>query len=877
MGKSALLEDAVRGDGDFRVLRARGAEMETHLAFAALHQLLKPVLGCLNRLPAHHAHALRSAIGLDPSSATDPFLVAVATLGALAEAAESSPVVCLIDDAQWLDAASSQALLFVARRLDVEPVVMLFAVRSADAFDDDASFAAAGLPELRLGGLDAGGAAELLRNRTGRRVDPTVCGRLVEETEGNPLALLELSADLTPGQLSGWEALPQRLPLTHRLERLFADRIGRLPLGARRALLLAAADDTGRLRTVLLAAPAIGVPAGSLDDAERAGLVRAHDGVLTFRHPLVRSAVYSAATASERQEAHRALAAVMDSQGDADRRAWHLAAAAVEPDETVVTELDGAAARAHARGGFQAAGAALERAAELTTNPEERCRRLVSAAQNEWLAGRFARVAGLLHAARPLASEPLLRADIAQLRAWCELSVGSTSAARRLLADTAQEVAQIDPERARRLLAESAAAAWFAPEARGGVALRRLAADLGPPEDSYAQFFADTLEGYLCQLDGDLAGAFHRLTSAMLLAERMDQPELLTFAGHHAFVVGDNEAATRIAAQVVGRARATGQVIDLLFGLPRLVLADFGAGRWTAAAAGAGEAVRLAHEIGQSDLAALPTAWLCLLAALRGDSDAFWERAAEAEKLADARGLGTAEGTVRDVVRWARAVQKATTARPATAASLLGELRQPVVVDMATLDGIESAVLAGRRDEALRWLAPVEAFRAANGAAWACARAAHGHALLSTGDVAEAHFHEALSQHDRAQRPFDRARTLLAYGEFLRRGRRRGTARAPLQSALDVFEGLGATPWAERARMELRACGQTARTRDPSTLLQLTAQEVQVARFVARGLPTREVAAQMFLSPRTIDFHLRNVFTKLGITSRAELAGLPLD
>jgi DNA-binding CsgD family transcriptional regulator len=628
---------------------------------------------------------------------------------------------------------------------------------------------------------------------------------------------------------------------------------------------------------VLRAAAALGGSTGTLDGAEQAGLVRVRDDVVTFQHPLVRSAVYQAATAGERREAHRALAAVIDAHGDADRRAWHLAAAAVEPDGMVVAELDAAAERAHDRGGYEAAGAALERAAELTTDPSARCRRLVSAAENDWLAGRFMRVAGLLQAALPLASEPPLRADIGQLRAWCELSIGSATAARSLLLGAAEETVHIDAQRARRLLAAAAAAAWFSPDARGGGELHRIAGRLGPsPDGSYDRFFADTLAGYLCRLDGDLPAAFRRLTAAIVLAERLDQAELLAFAGHHAFVIGDDEAAIRLNAQVVGRARATGQVNELLFGLTRLAVAELNAGRWTAAAEAA-EAVRLAREIGQPDLAAVPTAWLCLLAALRGDSDGFWSRADEADHVADTHPLGVADGRVRDVVRWGRAVHKATMARPATAATVLGELSDPVIMDMATLDGIESAVLAGRRDEALRWLAPLEAFGSATGAAWSLARAAHGHALLSVGEVAEAYFDEALSHHERARRPFERARTLLAYGEFLRRARRRGTARAPLETALDVFESLGASPWTERARMELRACGQTARSRDPSTLLQLTAQEIQVARFVARGLPTREVAAQMFLSPRTIDYHLRNVFTKLGVSSRAELAGLPLD
>ena len=824
MGKSALLEDAVRRDGDFRVLRARGAEMESHLPFAGLHQLLKPVLDCLGRLPDHHARALRAAIGIDPSSGTDPFLVAVATLGTLAEAAESSPVVCLVDDAQWLDAASRQALLFVARRLDVEHVVMLFAVRSAGGFDEESSFPAAGLPELRLSGLDEEAAAQLLRDRVGRPVDPTVCRRLVEETEGNPLALLELSADLTPAQLSGRESLPLRLPLTHRLERLFADRIGRLPPRARRALLLAAADDTGRLRTVLLAAPTLGVSTGSLDHAERAGLVQARDGVLTFRHPLVRSAVYQAATAAERQEAHRALAAVMDSHGDADRRAWHLAAAAVEPDEMVVAELDGAAARAHDRGGFEAAGAALERAAELTRAPEERCRRLVSAAQNQWLAGRFTRVAGLLHAARPLASEPSMRADIGQLRAWCELSVGSTTAAERLLLDAAQEVAHIDPPRARRLLAECAAAAWFAPDARGVVELRRIAAGLGPPEDSCAQFFADTLAGYLCQMEGDLAGAFRRLTAAIDLAERMDRPELLTFAGHHAFLVGDNEAAIRISAQVVGRARATGQVIELLFALPRLVRPN------SAPVGGQPPLPAPARRCGWPGRPASRScprcrlAWLCLLAALRGDEPRLLgpgRRRPSTRRLPRAR---RATEPVQEILLWARAVQKAQTARPAI------RLRAARAADPSGGDHVGGG---GRRRGRHRargsgtrrcgWLGAVRGSSPGTpGRPGRDARVAHCHGLLAAGRGRRGLLPRgARATPRRPQRPFERARTELAYGESPCDGcaeadGRAGAARRPRwTSSRASGRRRGPSGHAE----ELRACGQTARKRDPSTLL----------------------------------------------------------
>jgi DNA-binding CsgD family transcriptional regulator len=328
---------------------------------------------------------------------------------------------------------------------------------------------------------------------------------------------------------------------------------------------------------------------------------------------------------------------------------------------------------------------------------------------------------------------------------------------------------------------------------------------------------------------------------------------------------------------VAAAARLEGRAAELLFALPRLAQAELLTGRWPAAAASAAEAVRLATGTGQPALSAMPLAWLTLLAALRSDEDGFWSLVAETEQLAAAHGLGVFQRPVHDIVVWARAVQKATTARPASAETLLGELDHPVVVTMAALDGVEAAVHAGRHASALEWLGAIDAVAGHTGAPWARARAAFAHGLLSEGHRAEQRFEEALDHHHRARRPFERARTELAYGELLRRARRRVDARDHLEAALDTFERLEAAPWAERARSELRASGQAARRRDPSTLVRLTPQELQVARFVARGLPTREVAAQLYLSPRTVDFHLRNVFAKLGISSRAQLAQLPLD
>jgi DNA-binding CsgD family transcriptional regulator len=871
-GKSALLHDAIAGASDARLLLARGAETETELPFAALHQLLRPLFDRVDRLPAHQARALRGALGVEPAAGDDRFLVALAVLGLLADAAEDAPLLCVVDDAHWLDESSAATLLFVARRLEAERVAMLFAARDEDV----RGFAAVGLPELRLFGLDRQAAAGLLDERVDVEVAAEVCDWLLERTGGNPLALLELPACLTPDQLSGREPLPAQLPLTEGVERLFTSRVNELPPTTRSALLVGAAEETARLATVLRAAAALGAPADALDDAERAGLIRVRDGELLFRHPLVRSVVYQAAAAGERRAAHRALARVLGDEGDADRRAWHLAAAATNADENVVRELDAVAERARGRGGYEAAAAALTRAAQLTADPSARCRRLVSAAENAWSAGRLGRVAGLLAAAQPLADDPLLRADIGQLRAWHELSVGSAAAALRILLGAARDATAVDARRTRRMLAACAEAAWLVGDREVGNQLGPIAATLGTPQDDADRLFADLIDGFLRHLNGDVPGAVDRLVAAIDRAERLDEPGMLASAAHHVFYVGNDDAAYRLNARVVGRARAAGDVGQVLFALPRLVQAEVMIGRWTAAAAGAAEAVRLARETGQNGLAAPPLSWLALLAALRGDQDGVDAHIAEIDRSAP-ESLGIFATAVADVCAWARAVQKLASGRPASAAMQLEQLDHPVVADMAALDRIEAAALAGRTQDARRWLEPVDAFARHTAAPWARARAEHCRGLLATGSEALGRFEEALAHHRQSGRPFERARTELAYGELLRRLRRRADARAHLTAALDVFEMLAASQWADRARAELRACGQSARRRDPSELRRLTPQEVQVARFVARGLPTREVAEQLFLSPRTIDYHLRNVFAKLGISSRAELAGLKLD
>jgi DNA-binding CsgD family transcriptional regulator len=873
-GKSALLEDAVQSADGMQILRATGVESESQLPFAALHQLLRPVLGHLDVLPGPQAHALRVAFGLAEAPGDNRFLVSVAVLGILAEAAERRPVLCVVDDAQWLDDASSNALLFAARRLRAERVVMLLAARDGDV----RTFTAPGIAELRIGGLDRVAAAELLAECAGVPVPEEVSARLVEASGGNPLALVQMPSVLSGGQLSGRQPLPRPLPLPEGIQQAYLQRVRRLPYDVQRLLLVAAADDTARLPLVVAAAARLGVPASSLDEAERAQLIRVRAGFLEFHHPLVRSAVYQGATTIERQDAHRALADALDVHAEPDRRTWHRALATVEPDEVVVAELDSTAARARARGGFEAAGTALERAAELSVTPESRARRLAGAGENAWLAGRLDRAAGLLHDARLITTEPVVRADIDRLRAWIEFSAGDPLAGRHLLIGAASDIAGVDGTGAVELLVAAAEAAWVTCDVTAAAELRQLAAQLPHGDGARDRFFTGLLDGFVGLLHGEFGRPVRALVDAMRFAAQTGQPDVLSRAGHTAFYLGDDDAGYRLNADTVARARASGAIGDLLFALPRLALAELLAGRWPAAEATASECVRLCRETGQPGLAAPALAWLTVLAALRGDRDQVTTLLAQTEALARTHTLGVLGPQVRDTLNWARGLDAAAGGRLEAALACLADMSHPAIAGMAAgLDRIETAAQAGRRDTALQWLARLDAFASHTALASSQARVAHCRAVLADGATAHELFEDALKLHGRSSRPFERARTELAYGEALRRARRRVAARAHLQAALDGFEQLGAGPWADRARSALRAAGQTARRRDPSTVLQLTPQEMQVARFVARGLHTREVATQLFLSNRTVDYHLHNVFTKLGITSRAELAHLPLD
>jgi DNA-binding CsgD family transcriptional regulator/tetratricopeptide (TPR) repeat protein len=872
-GKTALLEHAAgRADG-MLVLRAAGVESEAELPFAALHQLLRPVLGLAGRLPEPQAAALGGALGLTAPGIDDRFLVSVAVLSVLAEAAEDRPVLCLVDEAQWLDRPSAEALAFAGRRLEAEGVVLLFAARDGDPHD----FPAPGLPELRLEGLDQEAAAGLLAG-AGAELPAEVVGRLVERTGGNPLALLELPGSLAPEQLAGRAPLDDLLPLTTRLERTFGERVRRLPGPARTLLLVAAAETTGDPAVVLRAGARLGVEAGVLEDAESAGLVRTADGRLAFRHPLVRSAAYLTGSLAARQAAHRALAEVLTGEDAADQRAWHLATATVGPDEDAAAELERSADRARRRGGHAAAATALERAAGLTGDDHERGRRLAAAATAAWLAGQADRAAALLDRAEPLASDPRGQAAVAHLRGSIEASRGIALDAVAMLVAGSELAATVDPSEALQMLVEASETASYAGDVTPTAELGRRAAAL-PVADKAGEFLSDLLQGMGRVAEGDGAAGAPLLRRAIALAATMEHPRRLLWAGVAAFFVGDHETGNALYARAVARARQEGAVGLLPVTLEYLAPVELVAGRLDAASASATEGLRLARETGNDTSACRHLATLAHLAALRGEEDACQAYAAEALERAAARGLGlpaTLAGnalalldlglgrSAEALVRFQRLL-----ARGPGAGS-------PFFAVYAVPDLVEAAVRSGQPEAAAAPLAAFGQLAVAAGTPEMLAQLARCRGLAGPDEEAPAQFEQALALHDSQARPFDLARTELAYGETLRRARRRGEARTYLRDALETFQRLGATPWAERATAELRATGETARKRDPSTLGQLTPQELQIIRLVGEGGTNREIGAQLFLSRRTIDYHLRNVFVKLGVSSRAELIRLSL-
>lgn len=876
IGKTALLADArERAARDMHVLSASGVESESDLPFAAVHQLLLPALDRLERLPAPQAAALRGALGLEEGGAQEPFLVFAACLSLLAEVAERRPLLCTVDDAHWLDTASADAFSFVARRLDAEGIVMLFGAREREA----RAFDAVGIPSLTLEPLDAEAATTLL-TRVAGNVAPTVRERLLQQAGGNALALVELPASLSQAQLDGTEPLPDVLPLTDDVESIFLERVRRLPGEAQRLLLVAAADEVEDVGLIVHAAELFGAGPEALDLSEEAGLVSVEGHRLSFRHPLVRSAIYRSATSSERRDAHGALAqAFARYEEHADRRAWHLAASVLEPDENVVRALEVAAERAEERAGYVAAAKAYARAGELSSDDEARGRRLARAARAARIAGADDYAVTLAAEAGPLVVDPVVQAELALAVGVAEFRQGRPLDGFPRLIDAAREVADHDLTKAVELLIWATGAASMGGNPTALAEVPRLAAALASAaDDGEAAYVAEALAAFADVRAGGTPSTTVRLEEAFAWATTSDDAQHVFAISIGALFSGDEDRFAGLINRATSLARERGEFGILAEALSMASVQHYLAQRFDEAAVVASEALQFARELRAPNAEARPLLILSFVEAIRGDEESVRRHTDDVIGLAAAHGLparATFAAYVRAMLdlghgRWTEALEHlavVTDPRPDVGDAFLAKGALP--------DVVEAAVHAGRREDAQKALSQFEEWAAESSVPAVQARLASCRALLAERREATAHFEEALAP-EAGSKPFDLARMQLLYGEHLRRARRRVDSRAQLRAALQSFERLRAAPWAERARTELRATGETARMRDPSTIDKLTPQELQIARLVADGLSNKEVAAQLFLSPRTIDYHLRNVFSKLGITSRTQLARLQL-
>jgi DNA-binding CsgD family transcriptional regulator len=868
-GKSTLLAETVRSAEGMRVLRTSGVQSESPLAFAALQRLLRPLFDRLDQLPEPQQEALSAALGVAAGEG-ERFLVYLGTLTLLSEAATDAPVLVVVDDAHWLDDASAAALLFSARRLQDERVAVVFAARDEDV----RRFDAPDLLAVTVGGMSGADAAALVAAHVGSEVDEGVLGELVAATGGLPLALVEVAGLLSADQLAGRAPLPNPLPLTGGVERAFLDRYRRLSESAQRFLLVAAADDTARLSVVIDAAASLDADEAALDEVERAGLLRATADTITIYHPLVRSAIYGAATTAQRRAAHRALAGAL--AGDLDRNAWHLAAAADRPDTNVVAALDGVATRAAARGGHEAAAAAWARAAELTAAAEDRGRRLYQAASSAWLGAHPARATALAQSAATDVTDPMLRAQLLTLQAQIAWNTRSLNEGYDLVLQAAENAAVADESMAHQLVMLASALAAFGGRSSRVVDLAKLVREPGPDAAPRARAAWELLRGFSATASQDWAGAARSFETAFSVLEDdpVDDHVIQPNLGVAAMVVDDDARGLRLHEEQLAAARRTGALTMVEHALTRGAHFKIATGAWTQAANAATESISLLAGTGQPGLTALPTAQLALIAALRGNGDAE-QHLTDVATLRERHSLGITDSLVADAAHWASALREP--GQPAIALHHLKQMASPWFRRMAAVDRLETAVHASRADLARTWLEELEEFAIASRSPAANGVVEHGRALLADGADAAGHYERSLAAHARSLRLPDRARTELAYGEHLRRARRRVDAREHLRAALALFEQMGARAWSERAAQELRASGESARRRDVSTATELTAQERNVTALVRQGLSTKDVAAQLFVSPRTVDFHLRNVFTKLGVTSRAELAALPLD
>jgi DNA-binding CsgD family transcriptional regulator len=869
VGKTALLEYVAEQASGCRIARIGGVESEMELAFAGLHRLCAPMLDGLDGLPAPQANALRVAFGTQEGDAPDRFLVALAVLSLLAEAAEVEPLVCLVDDVQWLDRASAQTLTFVARRLLAERIAMVFAVREPNDLND-----LTGLPELVVAGLSDGDARSLLASAMPGRLDQRVLDQIIAETRGNPLALLELPRGLTPAELAGGFGLPDARPLASRVEETFVQRVRTLPRETQRLLLLAAAEPVGDVSLLWRAAEQLGIRGDASRPAEAAALIELGIRV-RFRHPLMRSAAYRAADFRDRQEVHRALAEATDPETDPDRRAWHQAQAAAGPDEAVADELERSADRAQARGGAAAAAAFLARAAELTPDPAQRGERAVAAAQAKFDAAASDAALELLATAELAPLDELQRARLERLRAEIVFARTRGSDAPALLLAAARRLEPLDAAMARETHLEATAAAMYAGRLgdNPGVRAAAEAAQAAPPAPQPPRAIDLLLDGVATRFTEGYSAGVPPLRTALDAFRRVEgltarDARWLWLACRLAADLWDDELWYELATRGLRVARDTGALRVLPIAATYRASLHVHAGAFDAASALIEEADALVQA---TEMAPLKYASL-MLAAWRGDEAEALELFEAGRREATARGEGLGLG----VLEWATALLYNGHGRYAEA---LAVAQQGCEQDDAGLyawtlvELIEAGVRSGATDASSAALDRLSGRTQASGTDWALGIEAGSRALLSDGRDAEPLYREAVERLARTHGVVHLARARLLYGEWLRRQSRRVDAREELRAAHDTFSRIGAEGFAERARGELLATGETAPRRTVETRDVLTPQEAQIARMASDRQTNPEIGAKLFISPRTVEYHLRKVFTKLDISSRKELRG----
>lgn len=875
IGKTALVTELVDQATDFRVIHTSGAESEMEFTYAGVHQLCAPLVELRSRLPTPQRNALEVALGLSEGDAPDGFLVRLAVLTLLGEAGADRPTICVIDDTQWVDRASRQTLAFVARRMLADPVVMLFCVR--DSGDDDDL---AGLPELALHGLEEADARALLAAMLPGKLNERTQEIIISESRGNPLALLELHRALTPAELAGGYGLAKAKSTASRIERTFGRRLHDLPTQTRTLLLLAAAESSGESSWLWAAADHLDICADAAAPAEAAGLITI-DGSVRFRHPLVRSAIYANASLSERRQAHGALAQAISGQATEDHRAWHLAHASAGPDEQIAEGLVLAAERARARGGVAAAAAFLSHAVDLTPEPDRRAKRAFTAAQTAFDAGDPNTAGKLLTLANGLGTDEFLSARVDLLRAKLAFAARRGRDAPALLIAAAKRLRSLDPLLARETYLEALLASIIVGRLSTGPdnsapMVAREARD-APPAPASPRAIDLLLDGLIVRLiEGHVA-------AAPLLKRAMDEYLLEEAAG--SAVARWHDITSRVSLDLFDQdtyASLTARQLESIRATGALTLLPIALSTYAGLCVTSGRFSQVAEVLEEADLITTATGAPMqrlinpYLAAYRGQEHLCREHVRATIEAATSRG----EGIAVAVALYSAAILHnglGQYAEALTAAITAADYDDIGMCGWALVEAVEAASRCGESTVAADAVRQLLERADASGTQTALGIAARSKALVSSPSVAEDEYRRAIAHLERSPVVVHWGRSHLIYGEWLRRNNRRADARTELRTAYDMFVQIGADGFAERARRELRATGESVLRQPKGAAAGLTTQESYITRLAREGYTNSEIAAQLFISPRTVEWHLGKIFAKLGVTSRRELRKLALE